>query len=142
MRAELDLRPVAYLLIAFGTLMAGMSAITPHFGTGYRLAFSVFLVGILPYAVYGALSEVLRSWSLLLPGILIVPAHVWLTVTERYLAFDEFQSGAIYVVPIVLTGIVLPLATLAGRLLDRRPHRSGVPAVPPPRAEPQLQTDT
>jgi len=140
MRAELDLRPVAYLFILVGTLMAGMAAIMPHFGTGYRLAFTVFLVGVLPYAVYGALTEILRGWSLLLPGILVVPAHAWLTVSERYLSFDEYQSGAIYVVPIVLTVIVLPLALLAGRLLDRRPHPSAVPAVHPPQADPHSET--
>ena len=93
MRAELDLRPVAYLFIVVGVLMAGLSAVIPHFGAGYRLAFGIFVVGILPYEVYGALTEVLRGWSLLLPGIPIVPTHAWLTVSERYLAFDELQSG-------------------------------------------------
>ena len=141
MRAELDLRPVAYVFILLGILMAGMSAIIPHFDTGYRLTFTVLLVGLLPYVVYGALSEVLRGWSLLLPGILIVPAHVWLTVSERFLSFDGFQSGTIYVVPIILTVIVLPLAILAGRLLDSRTQPSGLPADQPPQAEAHRETD-
>ena len=124
MRAELDLRPVAYLFIAIGIIMAGLSAVVPHFGAGHRLAFDVFVVGTLPYVVYGALTEILRGWSLLLPGTLIVPIHAWLTVSERYLAFDEFDSGAIYTVPVVLTVIVLPFAILAGHFVNRRLTRS------------------
>ena len=118
MSAELDLRPLAYLLIAVGIVMAGLSAVVPHFGAGHRLAIGVLVAGILPYLVYGSLTEVLRGWSLLLPGIVIVPIHGWVAVSERFLAFDGFDSGAIYVVPIVLTVIVLPFAILAGRYLD------------------------
>lgn len=137
MRAELDFRPAAYLLMVAGILLAGLSAVIPHFGAGYRLAFDVFVVGILPYAVYGALTETLRGWSLLLPGTLIVPIHAWLTVTERYLAFDEFESGAIYIVPMVLTVVVLPLAILAGRFLNRKPSRSEASAFPSSSTEAQ-----
>ncbi len=124
MRAELDLRPMAYLFVVIGVVMAGLSAVVPHFGAGHRLAFDVFVVGILPYVVYGALTEILRGWSLLLPGALIIPIHAWLTVSKHYLAFDEFDSGAIYIGPIVLTVIVLPFAILAGRFLNRKPSRS------------------
>ena len=111
--------------------MAGLAAVIPHFGAGHRLAFDVFVVGILPYVVYGALTEVLRGWSLLLPGALIVPLHAWLTVNERYLAYDEYKSGAIYTVPILLTVIVLPLAILAGRFLNGRRTPSEVDAARP-----------
>ena len=44
MRAELDLRPVAYLFIVAGIVLTGMSAVVPHFGAGHRLAFDVFIV--------------------------------------------------------------------------------------------------
>ena len=140
MRAELDFRPAAYLLIVAGILLAALSAVIPHFDAGHRLASDVFVVGILPYVVYGALTEVLRGWRLLLPGALIVPVHAWLTVSERYLAFDEFESGAVYIVPLVLTVIVLPLAILAGRFLNRKPARSELSAFPPSATQPQAET--
>ena len=92
-------------------------------------------MGILPYVVYGALTEVLRGWPLVFPGILIVPAHAWLTVSKRYLTFDEYPSRAIYVVPIVLTVIVLPLGILAGHLLDKR-QLARAPANHASKAEP------
>ncbi len=142
MRMELDLRPVAYVFIAAGIVLAGMSAVIPHFGAGHRLAFDVFVVGILPYAVYGALTEVLRGWSLLLPGTLFVPIHAWLTVSERYLAFDGFESGAIYIVPVVLTLIVLPLAILGGRFLNRKVSRSESSAPAPSSEEAQADWKT
>ena len=128
MREELDLRPVAYLFIVVGVAIAGLSAVVPHFNAGYHLAFGVFLAGILPYVVYGALTELLRGWSLVLPGAVIVAAHIWLTVRERYLAYDGYQSAAIYVVPIILAVVVLPLGIVAGRLLDRWSRAGGEPS--------------
>ena len=139
MRAELDLRPVAYSYILVGVLLAILSAVIPHFGAGYRLAFGVLVAGALPYAVYGALTELLRGWRLILPGLLIVPAHAWLTLSERYLSFDAYQSRAIYIVPIVLTVIVLPLGIVAGHLLDKR-KASGAPASHPSQAEGPRET--
>jgi hypothetical protein len=142
MRKELDLRPVAYLLIVIGIMLAGSSAVVPHFSAGYHMAFGVFLAGILPYVVYGALTEILRGWSLIVPGALIVAAHIWLTVSERYLGYDGYQSGAIYVVPIILAVVVLPVGVVAGRLLDRRSHASDKPSADPDEGQGHLEAKT
>jgi hypothetical protein len=123
MKPDYDLRPFAYVLITIGCVLASISAVVPNYGAGHKLMFSVFLAGIVPYYVYGCLTELLRGWALLIPGLIVLAVHVWLTVTQRFLGYDGYASGMIYYVPALLALAALPAGIAAGRWLDGRVNR-------------------
>jgi hypothetical protein len=124
MPSDLDARAFAYLVIMAGLVLAALSAVVPHYEAGYHLMFSVLLAGMFPYLVYGALTELLRGWALIVPGLLLLGVHLWLTVTERYLAYDGYADGMIYYLPVGLALFGLPLGVAAGQVLNG-PGRSG-----------------
>ncbi|MGD2057016.1 MAG: hypothetical protein PVJ15_09440 [Gammaproteobacteria bacterium] len=124
MRSELDARPFAYLVIMAGLVLAALTAVVPHYNTGYRLMFSVLLAGLLPYLVYGVLTELVRGWALILPGLLLLAFHLWLTITERYLHYDGYTDGLIYYLPVGLALFGVPLGIAVGQVLNG-PERGG-----------------
>lgn len=118
MQPDYDVRPLAYLLIAIGCVLASITAVVPNYGAGHKLMFSVFLAGIVPYYVYGCLTDLLRGWPLLIPGLLVVAVHVWLAVWQRFLCYDGYADGIIYYGPVLLALAGLPAGIAAGRLID------------------------
>ena len=123
MPTDYDLRPLAYVLIVIGCLLAAITAVVPNYNAGYKLMFSVFMAGIVPYYVYGCLTGLLRGWALLIPGAVVVVVHVWLTVSLRFLGFDGYTNGMIYYGPALLTLVILPSGIAAGHMLNRMTHR-------------------
>lgn len=123
MPSDYDFRPLAYFLIAIGCVLAAITAVVPHYDAGHKLMFSVFLAGIVPYYVYGCLTERLRGWTLLIPGLGVVAAHAWLTVSQRFLGYDGYADGMIYYGPVLLAFGGLPAGIAAGRLIDRTKSR-------------------
>lgn len=124
MSTDYDFRPVAYVIIAIGCVLAAISAVVPHYDAGYALMFSVFMAGILPYYVYGCLTGMLRGWALIIPGLAVVTIHVWLTVTLRFLGFEDGYTGEmIYYGPVLLAVCVLPAGIAAGWIIDRATSR-------------------
>ena len=124
MPSELDARAFAYLVILAGVVLAALTAVVPHYAAGYHLMFGVLLAGILPYLVYGILTELVRGWALILPGLLLLGVHLWLTVTERFVYYDGYTDGLIYYLPVGLVLFGLPLGVAAGQVLNG-PARSG-----------------
>ena len=123
MSPDYDLRPLAYVLIAIGCVLAAITAVVPNYDAGYKLMFSVFMAGIVPYYVYGCLTEQLRGWALIIPGLAVVAVHIWLTVSQRFLGYDGYVDGSIYYGPVLLAVIALPAGVVAGRLLNRVTRR-------------------
>ena len=123
MHPDDDLRPIAYGLIAVGCVLSAVSAVVPNYDAGYKLMFSVFLAGIVPYYVYGCLTERLRGWTLLIPGLVVVAFHVWLTASQRFLGYDGYVGGMIYYGPVLLALGGLPAGIAAGHLIDRMTRR-------------------
>jgi hypothetical protein len=118
MNKDTDVRPFAYLLIVAGCVLAFISAVVPHYNAGYRLMVGVLAAGLLPWLVYGFLTEILRGWALALPGVLLLGVHLWLTVEKRILDYDAYADHLIYAVPVLLAILGLPVGVLLGRWLD------------------------
>ena len=123
MQPDYDLRPIAYILIAIGCVLAAMTAVVPNYDAGYQLMFSVFLAGIVPYYVYGCLTERLRGWALLIPGLVVVAGHVWLTASQRFLGYDGYADGMIYYGPVLLALGALPAGVAVGNLINGMTRR-------------------
>jgi hypothetical protein len=104
---------IAYAAILVGCLLAAAGAIEPQFGH-YKLMFGTLLLGILPYAVYGGLSDILRPLILAAVGVLIL--GIDLLARLAGLAHDATGVGRILwgYLPVWLA--LLPLiALLAGQ---------------------------
>jgi hypothetical protein len=119
MLSDYDLRPLAYVLIVTGCVLAAITAVVPNYDAGYKLMFSVFMAGIVPYYVYGCLTEQLRGWALLIPGLLVVAVHAWLTASQRFLEYDGYANSMIYYIPVLLALAGLPVGIVAGYLINR-----------------------
>lgn len=96
------LRPLSYLVLAAGALLAFVSALVPHFDAGHRLMVSVLLTGLLPYLVLGLALPYLRGWAQALPALLMVAIHAWLVLWQRFVAYQGYSDGMIYYVPLAL----------------------------------------
>jgi len=105
------LRPLSYLLLAGGCLLAFIAALVPHYDAGHRLMVSVLLTGLLPYLVLGLALPYLRGWALALPALVGVATHAWLVLTQRFLDYQGYSDGMIYYVPLALaaaaTGVLI-----------------------------------
>ena len=120
MDTDVDMRPVAYAIIGLGCLMSFATAVVPHFSAGHKLLVSVLILGITPYVVYGALTEILTGWSLVAPGVLILAVDAATRLPERWFAVEDFPSTAVYLAPIWLIFLILPIGVFMGRWLEKK----------------------
>jgi hypothetical protein len=102
-----------YLILITGLILSLISALVPHFEAGYRLIVSVFVAGMLPYLVYSIVVPLMRSPVTTITGLIIVLAHAWLVINERFVANADYSDGKIYYIPAILSIAVLPLAAAA-----------------------------
>jgi len=109
MNTQSLLRPLTYLLLAAGFLLAFVSALVPHYDAGHRLMVSVLLTGLLPYLVLGLALPYLRGWELALPALIGVATHAWLVLTQRFSDDLGYSDGMIYYVPLALAAAATAL---------------------------------
>lgn len=102
-----------YVVIVFGLGLSLVSALVPHFDTGYRLSISVFAAGLLPYLVYGIAVPLQRGSITILAGLVLLALHAWLVFDERIKGAAEYSDGTIYYVPALIALALLPLAATA-----------------------------
>lgn len=113
MQAQSYANAPGYLFIIIGLMLSLVSALVPHFEAGYRLGFSVFVAGMLPYMVYGIAVPFLRGMLTTMVGAVIVIAHAWLVYSERIVGNADYSNGLIYYGPMIIALLVSPLAVLA-----------------------------
>ena len=119
MDQRFDMRPVAYGVILLGCLVSFTAAVVPHYSAGYKLMVGLLISGLLPYVVYGALTEILTGWMLVAPGILVLSVHAALALPERWLWTSDYPSIAVSLAPVWLLLLVLPAGIGVGRWLQR-----------------------
>jgi len=120
MRKDPDFRCFAYLIIALGSLLTFTAAVVPFYNGSYELHMTVLAVGLLPYIVYGMLSDVVRGWPLLIAGTLVFGIDLGVKIPERFLHFDGYAGNAIYYAPLLSTFVILPLILGIGARLEKR----------------------
>ncbi|HEX9627971.1 MAG TPA: hypothetical protein VGA00_13615 [Acidiferrobacterales bacterium] len=127
-----DFRALAYLFVTAGCVLTAASAVVPFYDAGYRLAFGVLLVGLIPYLAYAALSDIVRGWPLLIAGALVLGIDLGVRIPERFIHYDGYASGAVYYAPLFSTLVVIPviLGIGARRQRDRGAARRTRPAPP------------
>lgn len=106
-------RTYGYLVVVAGILLSFVSAVIPFFDDGYRLHPEVLFAGLMPYLAYAVLVELLRRPFTLLVGVVLLAAHAWLVVSERFLGVVDYAGGAIFVWPLLFTLVLTPLVVKA-----------------------------
>lgn len=119
MQQNPDFRWFAWFIIAAGAALSFAAAAVPHFATGYRLHLGVLFAGLLPYVVYGVFSDVVRGWALLAAGALLLGIDLGVKIPERFLDYDAYASGRIYIASLVMTLVAVVVLGIAAR----REHR-------------------
>ena len=120
MRKDPDFRRFAYLIIVLGSLLTFAAAVVPFYNSSYELQMTVLVVGLMPYVVYGLLSDVVRGWPLLIAGTLVFGIDLGVKIPERFLHFDGYAGNAIYYAPLLSTFVILPLILGIGARLEKR----------------------
>lgn len=119
MRKDPDFRRFAYFIIALGVMLSFAGAFIPHFTTGHKLHLGVLFAGLLPYVVYGIFSDVVRGWSLLVTGVLLLGIDLGVKIPERFLHYDGYASGRIYYASLIVTLAVIAVLGIAARRESR-----------------------
>lgn len=114
-----DFRRFAWFIIASGAALSFAAAAVPHFATGYRLHLGVLFAGLLPYVVYASLNDVVRGWALLATGALLLGVDLGVKIPERFLHYDAYASGRIYIASLVMTLVAAVVLGLAARRENR-----------------------
>lgn len=98
-----------YGVILLGCGLAFLSAVVPHYDTGYYLMTGVLLSGLLPYLVYALAAALMQGPLVLVGGLVILVLHGILVVNERVLGDAGYSSGMIHYVPLLLAILGLTL---------------------------------
>ncbi|TAM44578.1 MAG: hypothetical protein EPN55_10635 [Gammaproteobacteria bacterium] len=129
MRPETDLRPTAYVVVALGVALAFVAAVVPHYDAGYRLDLPVLLAGLTPYLVYSLFTGFVRDRWLYAGGALLLVFDLAFKVRERFLQYDGYADGLVYLAPLAAAAV---LALMLG--LGARAHRAT--SLPPDESKP------
>jgi len=114
-----DFRWFAWFIIASGAALSFAAAAVPHFATGYRLHLGVLFAGLLPYVVYASFNDVVRGWALLATGALLLGIDLGVKIPERFLHYDGYASGRIYIASLVMTLVAVVVLGIAARRENR-----------------------
>ena len=125
MNTERLWRAFQYSVIGVGLAVSFVVAVLPFYGAGYRLAFSLFLVGILPYLVYGTLLPYLAGVRGGVTGGFVLLIDLVTRLPKR-LSDDPLAGMSTYwAVPLAMTAVVVAMAWFMGR----RPESTDEPAL-------------
>lgn len=105
--------PTGWIIVLYGLGLSLIAAFVPHFETGYHLMFGVLLAGLFPYMVYAVTVPLLPGAITTAAGVILALAHTWLVVTERFIGSADYSNSMIYIIPIIMAILVIPLAIIA-----------------------------
>ena len=120
MKEQPDFSHLAYGIVVLGFILSFITAVVPHYETGHKLLFGALAAGCIPYIVYVAAKEILHGWDLLLPGVLILLVDLLVKVPARFPVYTEYSTSMVYLTPLLLIGVVLPVGVFISRQLSKR----------------------
>ena len=112
-------RPLAYWLIVCGCILALAASLAPEATGAYHLSAAFLMIGVVPYIVYGCLTDILQGCSLAVAGLVLLAADL----LARF-AFNITSAGASDINTAIwlctlLVLLVLPVGAVLGKLLTR-----------------------
>ena len=113
MESQSYANPAGWIIVLYGLCLSFIAAFTPFFEAGYLLKVGVLLAGLSPYLMYAIAVPLLPGATTNTVGIILVVAHTWLVVAERFLDAADYSDGLIYTMPIIMAILVTPLVIVA-----------------------------
>ena len=109
-----------WIVILYGISLSFIAAFTPFFEAGYLFKLDILLAGLLPYMIYVIAVPLLPGATSTSVGIVLIAAHTTLVVAVRFFGFSD---GLIYIMPIIMAVLVMPLVIVA--LIKTDIHKPG-----------------
>ena len=117
-------RQIAYLLICAGVFVALLTAVLPHYDQSHKLALDIFLLGLLPYALYSLFTVLSMRVLLVISGIVILGLDLFVKLPGWWGMQTREVAEPLYMVPIISSCVVIPL-TLLVYWIGRATHKTG-----------------
>ncbi len=111
------MKTLVYVVGIAGCALAFATAVVPHYGH-HALAFSVLIVGILPYVTFLVLGEIGMHRSAMLTSFAVLYVDAMVKFILRFIAGGSYDDLTVYVVPVMAT---LAIAALAYYFSQRTP---------------------
>jgi hypothetical protein len=115
MLASPAIRLIICIIIALGVMLSIACAVVPHFTTGYTLHLGVLFAGLLPYLIYGMFINLVRGEPLLAIGVLLLGIDLTVKIPERFLDYDGYTGGAIYILPLIVSLLLMIVLGILAR---------------------------
>lgn len=109
-----------WIVILYGISLSFIAAFTPFFEAGYLFKLDILMVGLLPYMIYVIAVPLLPGATNTSVGIALIVAHTALVVAVRFLGFSD---SLIYIMPVIMAVLVIPLVIVA--LIKTDVHKPG-----------------
>ena len=94
-------------VISFGIIVAFITSVMSHYATSHRLAVDVLMIGLIPYVLYGILSQYIQGYKLLVIGVLVLSLDIVIKLPAWVvMAHDELPS-TLYLTPIISSIVIL-----------------------------------
>lgn len=107
---------IAYIIVAVGTLLAGMNSVVPFYDDAYQLKFGILLWSIVPYYAYLLLTGIISGAKLILPGIFMLVLDILARLYSwRYVPEESVTTLDLYL-PVALL-LIMPAGYFVGARL-------------------------
>lgn len=113
---------LASLIVVIGSALAFALAVVPFYRAAYQLDTALLLFGLLPYVVYGSFVFLVRGWSLVLTGVLVLVIDVAVKIPAR-LAYGDHYAQTVTDASLITAVVVLPVALAIGLVITARRRR-------------------
>ncbi len=106
---------IEYTFVVLGVVLAFVAAVVPYYSGAYQLLFGVFVVNLIPYLLYSPVAARLNRPETVVAGALLLGVHGTFVINERFVNAADYSGSVIFVVPLILAALVLPLFIAAAR---------------------------
>ena len=110
MKAQFNIKILAFVIIASGCALAFVTAVVPHYQAGHKLLAGVFIASLIPYIIYAALLEVFRDTALITAGVLIFAIDLLLKLSLRFFSHEMTDGTTLMYASFTLA--IIPLGVL------------------------------
>jgi len=112
-------KPVAYLIVAAGCILALVTALAPQPTGAYRLSGAFLALGIFPYIVYGSFTEMLKCCPLISAGIFLLFVDLAARFGAQVIHVDHASALPAVYLSLLMTLLVFPAGAAAGKLVEK-----------------------
>lgn len=112
-------KQLAYLFVTAGCILALITALAPLPTGSFKLSGTYLLLGVLPYIVYGAFTELLKGFTLISAGVVLLAADVLGRFAAQITHVAHASALPALSLCLLLIFIALPAGAALGHLMEK-----------------------